>query len=210
MTAARPAIGSPCRSSGGRAVTLYPKAPRHCDATLMTGGPLAGASVCWAEWWNLQRHCLAESSTGVHAGCYTACDVAPVVTRGTSFNGRPAQVDALKRSAGSCASCAAVNPAKREIDARPSTFSFAAEAGKADPRSKPGMNRSRHLAKSVSAKSGSRSCARPAAITFPGNGARGPGVAASKSTVAAPFFHFSSNVHGCALSAQPVGRRGLT
>ena len=29
MTAARPAIGSPCRSSGGHAVTLYHKAPRH-------------------------------------------------------------------------------------------------------------------------------------------------------------------------------------
>lgn len=218
MTAARPAIGSPCRSSGWRAVALYLKAPRHCKATQTTGGPLAGAdtvppgapvaalasqsqyrnegsvdaqpsrrvvpavrdnlnattsaialvtaSVCWAEWWNLQRHCLAESSTGVHAGCYTACDVAPVVTRGIHFNGRNAGADRIEERVavgeGSHASdaliCAATHAGttrriKREIDTRPSTH-------------------------------------------FPGNGARGPGVAAFKSTAAAPVFN-SSNVHGC-------------
>lgn len=92
MTAARPAIGSPGRSSGGRAVALYHKAPRLCEAD-------------------------------------------PVATRA----------------------------ARRPL------------AG---------------------------------ATTFPGNGARGPGVAASKSTAAAPFFCFASNVHGCALSAQPVDAVG--
>jgi len=42
----------------------------------------------------------------------------------------------------------------------------------------------------------SRSSARPAESTFPGNGARGPGVAAFKSTAAAPVFNSASNVHG--------------
>lgn len=49
-----------------------------------------------------------------------------------------------------------------------------------------------------------------AGSTFPGKGARGPGVAALESTAAAPVFNFSSNVHGCALSAPAVGRRGLS
>ena len=93
MTAARPAIGSPCRSSGGRAVALYPKAPRLCEAD-------------------------------------------PVATRA-----------ARRPLAGADSAAGSSTPAP--------------------------------------------------ATTFPGS-ARGPGVAAFKSTVAAPVFN-SSNVHGCAL-----------
>jgi len=230
MTAARPAIGSPCRSSGWRAVTLSQNAPRHCDATQVTGGPLAGADINAAVGTegpiahptrepnaHAAPYPLGLLSYPVCDGKQRATDQLPLErTQGKAvraiFNGRNAQVDAQQDGmphaavvaiGGTCRNVDTTHPmqarnqchaVKREIDARPSTFSFAAEAGKADPRSKPGMNRSSHLAKSVSAKSGSRSCARPAATTFPGNGARGPGVAAFESTAAAPVFNFSSNV----------------
>ena len=124
----RPPVATPSRRpSGVVRATLYDPNVKHgtdacTDCTSIgttaceSGFGVASICVCWAECRNLQRHCLAESSCGVHTGCYTACDVAPVVTRGTNFNGRNAQVDAPATAVPVLCS-----RHTREIDARPST-----------------------------------------------------------------------------------------
>lgn len=91
----RPTGAAPSRRPSGvvRATLYGPNVKPETDARAKrasigttaceSGFGVASICVCWAECRNLQRHCLAESSCGVHTGCYTACDVAPVVTRGT-------------------------------------------------------------------------------------------------------------------------------
>jgi hypothetical protein len=122
MTAARPAIGSPCRSSGGRAVALQ-QTPRRSASKLQ---------------------CTLRSTRTFVRGRF-------LFSGGVESRNAPARI----APATPCRSLGVERP-----DAQPEP-----------PRAQ------------------SRSSARPAESTFPGNGARGPGVAAPKSTAAAPVFH---------------------
>ena len=224
MTAARPAIGSPCRSSGGRAVAL--SAPiaqwieQRSSNPLVAGSSPAGRANCstYGRMKLLQRISDAGSipasstTTGLHG-----------FDGMNSRNGRPAMVPAASGSADeSGVRCDGPNTQT------PMTAFFTWRRLRDDPAARVGT-KGRHLfpkalrlceADPVATRAARRPLAgadfaagktagavprlitsrlagsTPApATTYPGS-ARGPGVAAFKSTVAAPVFN-SSNVHGC-------------
>ena len=202
MTAARPAIGSPCRSSGGRAVAL--SAPIAQWIEQRSSNPLvAGSSPAGRANWStygrmklLQRISDAGSipasstTTGLHG-----------FDGMNSRNGRPAMVPAASGSADeSGVRCDGPNTQT------PMTAFFTWRRLRDDPAARVGT-KGRHLfpkaprlceADPVATRAARRPLAgadSAPATTYPGS-ARGPGVAAFESTAAAPVFN-SSNVHGC-------------
>lgn len=165
MTAVRPAIGSPCRSSGGRAVALQ-QAPRLCEAdpvaTRAARRPLAGADFNAAAGTEGPiAHPTREPNA--HAAPYPLGLLSYPVCDGKQ---RATDQPPLERAQGQAA---------RVIEGAP-VIGLASRGG---------YQKECH----VDANAFWRVVpARRGTSTFPGNGARGPGVAAFKSTAAAPVF----------------------
>ena len=157
MTAARPAIGSPCRSSGGRAVALFAYGRMKSPQRISDAGSIPASST----------------TTGLHGfDGMNSCD------------GRPAMVPAASGSAKeSGVRC------DGPISQTPMTAFITWRRLRDDPAARVGT-KGRHLYhKAPRHCEATQTTGGPlaGADTFPGS-ARGPGVAAFKSTAAAPVF----------------------